>query len=540
MSTTVTKFNHRALVVEKYNRLLRRLEEFLDRDLPDSEIYSAAALRRRWLQKFDMLTFDYFSVNAMKEFEAGIFDPYADSFLNSTLNGFRFKLDVDDRKSFRIEISSLLFLKELVLFIAIVLFVLLGFVRAWFRGLQKLIFRGVDSDRRPAAVTSQIGMDVLQIEASDASFVEFCKKGPVTVLNSAERIYVQADSPVSSVDPGRMSYSRWPLFQLIEDFQPSVFDLFSFVIMHVSVSLKFLMSCLLRPYLVSLGRDFAFHALVTWLNQRRQISNFFIHGGNFEAQYLWMTDLPNRGFALHLVWYSLNVRWHVYKENPMVWNDPHYQYMKVDHSWVWVNSIIPWISSVGLNPVNHVVGPILWYLPQSPKIDSKRELSVSVYDITPPTKQWERDRGFVGHYYNTGVISKFVQDIVEATAAVAVKVGRPIKVRLKHKRSFAAHHDAAYIQFVADLVKSSPHVEIVAPNINLFRCLAESSIAVAVPYSSPVYAAACMGIPGIFYDSSETIIPYEIIETEIQFVAGRLQLEEVLSSHFLALIASAQ
>jgi polysaccharide biosynthesis PFTS motif protein len=64
--------------------------------------------------------------------------------------------------------------------------------------------------------------------------------------------------------------------------------------------------------------------------------------------------------------------------------------------------------------------------------------------------------------------------------------------------------------------------------------VSESIVAVTIPYSSPAYVAAALGIPSIFYDPTGTLVPsYEEVHG-LQYAAGISDLRTALNAAFEA------
>lgn len=524
---SVTPQSHRGHTVRKFNRLLGRLGQDLKIDLRSLPIiYPVDAVVRRWLQRFDEVAFDEFAMTAVREYEAGRFVPDADDAINRPWAG----VTARGETQLTIRLSPKRLLRELGFFFAywgyILLHVMRGTIRGWLRRLKGKPALGA------ATVSSLIGRAAIEREGSDRRFVEFCRNGPVAPLCNARRLLVQSEAIINATEPAWVSYPRFPLGQLWEDNPPGTLELVRFLASHLTMAIRFTWLCLRLPALALLARDYAFHPMIAELNRRRLIENVIINVGNFETQFMWMVDLPDRQFQLHFLWYSQNVRWHVYKRDPIEWDDPHYRYLRADHFWIWVESIVPWIRHQGVPGECHVVGPLLWYLPENfpesvekrPVLEAQRPLTIAVFDITPVNAEWERARGFLAHYYGTANAIQFLRDVVDVSQAVGAKLGREVVVRLKHKRAFASFHDRRYIDFVRQLEAETDRLEIVPSEYDLYEFIRDCDAVVSIPYSSPNYVAACMRRSALFYDPTEQLQPYRFAESEISFASGRDEL----------------
>jgi polysaccharide biosynthesis PFTS motif protein len=180
----------------------------------------------------------------------------------------------------------------------------------------------------------------------------------------------------------------------------------------------------------------------------------------------------------------------------------------------------------------HVVGPILWYLPELVNVVDKSmdEVLIVAFDVTPVTDKFAEEIGFFGNYYSTENMQAFLHGIEHAKNVLENILERRVKVKLKHKRGYAAIHDPAYIALVEHL-QSSGSIELVSHNENLYSLIESADMVVVVPYSSPALVADALGIPAVFFDPTGEVLPIFDSSEHIYFAAGKDALVQVICEH---------
>jgi polysaccharide biosynthesis PFTS motif protein len=223
----------------------------------------------------------------------------------------------------------------------------------------------------------------------------------------------------------------------------------------------------------------------------------------FQMQPLWMRSLPGRRFKVHMTWYSQNTKPFVYRINGVQADMPQYRHVAVDEHWVWTEGYATYLKSLGLTAEVHVVGPILWYLPEAspPKVF---ERSVAIFDVTPVKEAFAQQIGLPRNYYSTTNMIAFLEQAMIACERVAEQLGQPVLVLLKHKRSHGTIHDPRYIAFVDHLVAGG-RIKLLPPQTSLYSLIAASSAVIVVPFSSPAYVASALKVPAIYHDATESI-----------------------------------
>jgi ribosomal-protein-alanine N-acetyltransferase len=407
-----------------------------------------------------------------------------------------------------------------------------SFLAQWIRILwlvTRATLRGAPAARRPATLIFGVGQDDLAQEGSDQRFAEYCERGPLPPLTSSRRLIVESQIALNSSNSDRLSYAKYPLFALLTECGASAGEWLQFVSEHVVTALGYLRSSVTRPLGVILARDLAFHALLAHLNRIGVIEATVITNSHYHVQPLWMRALPDRRFATHMVWYSQNSIPFVYKMDGVRSYLPNHRYIELDHVWVWTQGFARYLHDTAVRGTCHVVGPILWYLPERSRgAGPGATLRIALFDVTPQTPAFTYRVGLVFNYYRAENVIAFVRDIVAARDDLQEEWRRPIEVVLKHKRNPTHVHEQAYLEQIKEL-NDSGRIRLVPPETNIYSLIAESAVTVVMPYSSPVYVATAMGVPAVFYDPTGDLVPTYEESEGVRFAAGTRQLREVLS-----------
>lgn len=418
----------------------------------------------------------------------------------------------------RIRVRAALFLRSAGLFLAHWTHALLVHVAALFR--RPALARG------PATLVHGVGAAELNHGGSDEEFLAFCKQGPIEPLRSAHRLIVQSIKPISSSSPAECSYHRVPLFALVLENPIGIAEFLRFLLNHMRALLLFAFAVVRLPVVCIVGRDIAYHATAMRLNRQGMIENIIITNSNYSAQPLWMRQYPGRNYATHMVWYSQNSIPFVYAFDPVRTQLPNHRHFAFDATWVWTEGYADYIRSLGIGATIHVVGPILWYLPKPPlREPNTKEIRVMVFDVTPVRPEVAKRIGLVYNYYSAENVVRFIDDIVTAARNVEPKLGKKVRVFLKHKRSHEPTRDPRYIAAIERLAGTEAALELEPPEANIYSLASGSDLVIAVPYSSPVYVAKCSGVNAMYYDPTVELVAVHEAAADVAFAAGPLELE---------------
>ncbi len=354
-----------------------------------------------------------------------------------------------------------------------------------------------------------VGVESLTAGGSDARFLDFCRRGPITPLAGAVHLIVQASRPLPSSAPDRLSYARFPLFCALRKVGLPPLSWLRALRDHGGALIDFAVAVWKCPPLALLGRDVAYDAAAATLDRQDMLDALVLTNSNYSSQPLWMRALPGRRFRTHMVWYSQNSAPIVYRDDPSATPLPNFKFIAVDAMWVWTAGFRTFLETLGCRAEYHIVGPVLWHLPPAAAAERRAagRSRIAVFDVTPITAERERSLGMPDNYFNAANASRFLCDIVDARTRLQSALGRPVDVILKHKRSYNPGHDPAYIALVERLSGQDGKIGIAAPDTNMYELIEGSDAVVVFPYSSPAYVAQAMGVPAIYYDSSGAVAP---------------------------------
>lgn len=502
---------HTALCFNALSDLARRVTIWLETRLPVEDGYPPAAVANRIGQNLVRLLLNPFLRDSMRRLEAGLsYPPTVDPVLRCA--GIRI-----DTASGATTLTAMVWLKSM------------GEYWLHWSHIMAAVLRSFLGRRNtsvgPATLVIGVGPENISVEGHDRRFASFCREGPVTPLAAAKRLVVQSPVKMSSTDP-RIEYAHFPMLHLLRDVPWHA--LAALLVRHIVSAARFMALTMRYPMLALIGRDIAYHALAGTLNRRGMIENVVITNSNYFQQFLWMTDLPNRRWQLHMVWYSMNLHTMVYREDPVSAVLPSFRLFRVDHHWVWTAGQADFLRALDIPGAMHPVGPVLWYLPEVRTTRDPAVLRVAVFDMLPVNREFERSYGLAYNYYATTTMIAFMRDLVDAVRTVIATHKRPVRLLLKHKRGHSPIHDQEYLVAVGELARQSGFIDIVPPEANMFDLLAGCDAAVVIPYSSPAYVAAHVKTPAIYYDPAESLEPRFEPAATLRFVAGRGALTEAL------------
>jgi hypothetical protein len=388
----------------------------------------------------------------------------------------------------------------------------------WFRVVANLA--GTERNTGPERATLLMGVGTadLVVDGSDTRFVAFCERGPLPPLGNATHLVVESAHLFTSSRPQWVSYSRQPLLALLRTHPPRGRELLRFLGTHLRVAASYVLRSVSQPLVCLLARDMALHATAAYLNRTGVLEAVVITNAHFHVQALWMQSLPGRRFGLHMAWYSQNTRPFLYKTDGAVATLPQYRHMTVDAHWVWTEGYAAHLRTLSTTARVHVVGPILWYLPEA-KPPATPSPTVAIFDITPVREAYAQQIGLPRNYYSTSNMIAFLQQATIACERVAARLGRPVLVLLKHKRSHSGVHDPIYLEYVDGLVGAG-RIRLLPPQTNLYSLISGSAAIVVVPFSSPAYVASALEVPAIFLDPTDSIEDTHEPAPYVDFAAG--------------------
>lgn len=505
----------RAFMPAFYNRfeaLIGAIGARLRQARGDFPIYAREAVQHRLLQE---ICFQIENPLRCQDTERTI---RGEAPTQSDAGPFRLGGMTTDPRSGEVRIGVLLWLKCIGQFLALGLLAL---------GLN---LAALFSRRRIGAATLALGVpDESLFRGGDGDFAEFADVGPIAPFNAATHLLVQALSTGQRSTSSRITYVRHPVFARIRTSAPGPLQLLRFATHQLGTAVLFLLGALRNPLLALLWRDYALHASIRSLNERGLIENVIFTNSNWGRQPLWMTSLPERRFAAHMVFYSQHDR-------PVAYADvadrrsahPTTGLLRADHFWVWTQSHADMLAQEGAVGEAHVVGPIIWEPLVRPAGLLRPRKWIAIFDITPITAKATRELGYLGTYYNTDNLMAFIDGIKTAAQAAALR----LPLVLKPKRRPTGIHDQAYLD---RLLRESGTFQLLSSQASLTEVIAASAAVIIYPHSTVANVADWMGVPAIYFDPTGNLLrTYE----ETAHIRYAQSVEELASALRHALAAS--
>lgn len=112
-----------------------------------------------------------------------------------------------------------------------------------------------------------------------------------------------------------------------------------------------------------------------------------------------------------------------------------------------------------------------------------------------------------------------------------------ITLRFKPKRIDVSNRDSIYINYLSQL-QLEQKVELVEADINLYTLISSADL-INVPFSSPAFIAAELGVPAIIYDPTSILNCNHCLPDNIEFIQHSDQLKFKLRQTLLNLATSA-
>lgn len=377
----------------------------------------------------------------------------------------------------------------------------------------------------PATLIYGVPEADLNANGNTQRFEKFCDKGKLEVLSKATTFVVHVLRSDKKSSSPRFKYAHFPLLALFSANRLNMLESYLFLQQHFHTFFYFFYLIFKCPIACILWRDFADHAVMVAMNDKKLIEANIITNSIWLEQYLWMTDLSNRNFQTYMALYSVNFTSLKFKNDPVIADHPGIKHLRVDLIWIWDTYFEKVLKQDGVFCKTQISPPILWYLPEEYGVRSKSKLlRICIFDVSPMTKERMLGLGMTGSYYSPQTVRSFLDDIMAAADKIKCRLNCEIEIVLKHKRKPSPMHDVSYFNYVNELSRSNQQLQIVAEDVNVFTLIAESDLAVVIPFSSPGYIAKYLNVPAIFYDSTSEILVENENNCPIPFAAGKEQL----------------
>jgi len=384
-----------------------------------------------------------------------------------------------------------------------------------------------------ASLLFGVGKENYLTQKRSSQFHDYCFMGPIGPLVSANRLIVQAVGMDKS--PGnRITYARFPLFALVRNNGSSFVQFAQFFKAHLKALFSYIYCSTRFPVTAILGRDFAYHGMVVQLNRRGLLDSVVLTNSNYTSQPLWMADLPDKKYSVHMVWYSMNIIPLLYRVDEIKSPVPNYRHIRVDEHWVWSEYYARYLAELGLTSGMNVVPPVMWYLPEKVhNYSSQNEIKIVLFDVTPISTETETRLGLVNIYYSLDTMSRFLHDILSAAVLLEGRLCRPIRILLKSKRAYNKGHDKRYADLLSKLDDENS-IELVPHQENIYSLLSSCDLSITIPNSSPPLIAAYMNKNAIYYDPTGNLLPNHEPGARIFFVSGSEDLADQICSCVVA------
>lgn len=363
---------------------------------------------------------------------------------------------------------------------------------------------------QPAVLVFGVGTESLFANGSDERFVAYCRHGPIEPLAKAHRLLIQCSVQNAVSTRAEFTYCARPLISLVRCSRLGFSARLALAQEHLVLSFRYAVAVTRRPALSLLGRDFAYSAISFGLDRKGLIEAIIFTTSNYNSQPLWVRGLRNAN--LHLVWYAQNFKPVVYAADPAESEIPCARWVRVDTHWVWTRAFGDYLGALGHRGAIEVVGPIVWYLPES-RPPSSSSIDIVVFDISPFSDHVALHAGgYITNYNNVGNLSAFIADVTALRPSLEAILQMPVSLCLKTKRGYNAIYDKTYFDYL-DQLDSAGAITLVEHSTNIYSLISSSHLAVVYPYSSPAYIADALHVPAIYYDPTKSIVEQNFGDT---------------------------
>jgi polysaccharide biosynthesis PFTS motif protein len=477
--------------------------------------YSERLLVDRFLQKFYEL-----EVHDFKRKYAGL---DIDSIMG--MKSIKFKRFVYCTNSNKLSINKVYLIVNLVRFFMQYFSVLFINIRAFLN-----FSSGIKSKK--ATLVYGISADSLFINGNDLEFIRFCVDGNIDPLKRAKSIIIECNNNLESLNSRRVEYREDPLYELLFRSRIEFIEFIQFLNNHVKSIIAYIKLLFFYRIFSVLHKDFSHHALVELLNNKHAIENIVITLSNYSEQFLWMSNLKDKNFHLHMAWYAIcETYYHTFKWDKNRILSKQFEYIRVDESWVWTKDFSSYLKKIGVTGVFHHVGPILWHLPTKKPIQipgiKKKSINICIFDKSPKNKAVIESFGESNlyQYFSCANMSKFINDIVDVVNGIEKYSNRKINLLLKHRMNDVGHDDEQYNSLITNLSEVEKRIFVVNPYVNFYSLVEKCDLIIVFPYSSPAYVADYIGVPAVYFDPIKNLIPIYERTKKISFASGRDELK---------------
>jgi len=230
-----------------------------------------------------------------------------------------------------------------------------------------------------------------------------------------------------------------------------------------------------------------------------------------------------------MIWYSANSVPIDYRDKNLERfrvSEKIYESMPLDFHYVWNQSHKDYLDSVIKPPIPvEVRGSLMFYLPREGMIFNK-VYDIVIFDVTPYESSFKSDFEKISFSQNSiysGYFAiKFLQEILWAKNEIERSFGIKLRIALKPKRKYTPLHSRDYLAFLDNLSKNGL-IEILEPELDLYKTISESRMSVCYPFSSPAIIAKELKIPTAYFLSGNSIESNFFVDG-IEFITDRTKL----------------
>jgi hypothetical protein len=357
--------------------------------------------------------------------------------------------------------------------------------------------------RQPAVLVFGIGLESLFANGSDERFAAYCRYGPIEPLVMAQRLLIQCPITEAVSTRAEFAYCARPLISLVRCSRLGLSARIALALEHLFLLFRYAVASMRLPALSLLGRDFAYGPISFDLDRQGLIEAIVFTTSNYNSQPLWVRGLRNA--KLHLVWYAQNFKPVCFAADPVESEVPCARWVRVDTHWVWTRAFGNYLRILGHRGAIEVVGPIVWYMPES-GAQSLKSIDIAVFDISPFSDEVALSAGgYITNYNNVTNLSSFIADVITLRSRLEAILQMPVALRLKTKRGYNPVYDKNYFDYL-DQLNASGAISLVEHSGNIYSLISGSHLTVVYPFSSPAYISEALHVPAIYYDPTKSIV----------------------------------
>jgi hypothetical protein len=397
-----------------------------------------------------------------------------------------------------------------------------------------LMFRG---KKLTAPGTIFYGMVLNQIlhHGTDKRFKDYCDNGPIKPLVDATTIFVQEFKKKGSYSSKDLMYTNSPVSKLLYESNLTVKERITVLFLQVQYALVYIPELINTPLMSLLAKDIAICPIVLALDKFNKIKNILITNSSIYFQPLWMRGPPEKKFITHLILYSQNDKFAVYKHDKLDGITTGVSNIIADEYWVWTEGRKKELEIKVKSKYIHVVGPILWYREDKDCIFKKEadEIRIAVFDVIPINPKVSNKIGILRNQYTTENMLLFIQHIVSVIEEIKEDANGNIELYIKHKRPHSNIHDENYLDYIQALIENET-VKLVPSDINLFSFLDSCDLTINATYTSVAYISSHLNKDAVYFDPVDEMVPVYEPSPYITFASNREELLAVVKEKVLS------